>query len=65
MDSAIPLALHTTLSHLDKRITYVRMLFIDYSSASETIVSSKLVTKLRALGLNSSLRNWILDFMMG
>jgi hypothetical protein len=44
--------------HLDKRKTYVRMLFIDYSSAFNTIVT----TKLRTLGLNASLCNWILDF---
>jgi hypothetical protein len=30
---AIYIALHTALSHLDKRNTYVRMLFIDYRSA--------------------------------
>ena len=30
-DDAISIALHTALSHLDKRITYVRMLFSDYS----------------------------------
>ena len=28
-DNAISIALHTALSHLDKRNTYVRMLFID------------------------------------
>jgi hypothetical protein len=28
-------------------------------------VSSKLITKLRTLGLNISLCNWILDFLMG
>jgi hypothetical protein len=32
------IALHTALSHLDKRNTYVRMLFIDYSSVFNTIV---------------------------
>jgi hypothetical protein len=32
-DDAISIAAHTALSHLDKRNTYVRMLFIDYSSA--------------------------------
>ena len=37
-DDAISIALHTALSHLDKRNTYVRMLFIDYSSALNTIV---------------------------
>ena len=56
-------AISTALSHLDKRITYVRMLFIDYSLAFNTIVPSKLITKLRILGLNTSLCNWILDFL--
>jgi hypothetical protein len=32
-DDAISIALHSATSHLDKRNTYVRMLFIDYSSA--------------------------------
>ena len=32
-DDVISIALHTALSHLDKRNTYVSMLFIDYSSA--------------------------------
>ena len=41
------------------------MLFIDYSSAFNTIVPSKLITKLRTLGLNPSLCNWILDFLTG
>jgi hypothetical protein len=45
--------------------TYVRMLFIDYSSAFNTRVPSKLITKLRILGLNTSLCNWILDFLTG
>ena len=36
-DDAISIALHTALSHLDKRNSYVRMLFIDYSSAFNTI----------------------------
>jgi hypothetical protein len=64
-DDAISIALHTALSHLDKRNTYVRMLFIDYSSAFNTIVSTKLITKLRTLGLNTSVCNWILDFLTG
>ena len=59
------IALHTALSYLDKRNTYVKMLFMDYSSVLNTIVPSKLITKLRTLGLNTSLCNWILDFLMG
>jgi hypothetical protein len=41
--------------------TYLRMLFIDYSSVFNTIMPSKLVT----LGLNTSLCNWILDLWTG
>jgi hypothetical protein len=43
----------------------MRMLFIDYSAALNTIVPSNLITKLRILGLNTSLCNWILDFLTG
>ena len=56
---------HTALSHLDKRNIYVRMLFIDYSSAFNTILPSKLSIKLEALGLNPTLCNWVLDFLTG
>jgi hypothetical protein len=41
------------------------MLFIDHSSAFNTIVPTQLITKLRTLGLNTSLCNWILDFLTG
>ena len=64
-DDAIVITLHTALTHLDKRNTYVRMLFIDYSSAFNTIVPSKLVIKLETLGLDPALCNWILDFLTG
>jgi hypothetical protein len=64
-DDLIFIALHTALSHLEKRNTCVRMLFIDYSSAFNTIVPSQLITKVRILGLNTSLCNWILGFLMG
>ena len=60
-DDALSNALHTALSHLDKRNTYETMLFIDCSSAFNTIVPSKLMTKLGTLGQNISLSNWILD----
>jgi hypothetical protein len=41
------------------------MLFIDYNSVFNTIVPTKLITKLRILGLNTSLCNWILDILTG
>ena len=39
------------------------MLFIDNNLPFNTIVPSKLITKLRTPGLNTSLCNWILDFL--
>ena len=39
------------------------MLFIDYSSAFNTIVPIKLITKQMTLGLNTYLCNRILDFL--
>ena len=56
---------HCTLPYLDKRNTYARMLFIDYSSAFNTIVPCKLVIKLETLGLDPALCNWVLDFLTG
>ncbi|CDQ96003.1 unnamed protein product, partial [Oncorhynchus mykiss] len=64
-DDAISTTLHTALTHLDKRNTCVRMLFIDYSSAFNTIVPSKLFIKLETLGFDSALCNWVLDFLTG
>ncbi len=50
-DDAITFTLHTALSHLENKNTYVRMLFVDYSSAFNTIVPATLVEKLQTLGL--------------
>ena len=41
------------------------MLFIDYSSAFNSIVTSKLIIKLEALGLNPALCNRVLNFLTG
>ena len=53
-DDAVSIAVHTALSHLYKMNTYVRMLFIYSSSDFNTVVPSKLINKLRTLGLNTS-----------
>ena len=60
-DDTVSIILHTALSQLDKKNTYVTMLFIDYCSAYNTIVPTKLIT----MGQNTSLCNWILDFLTG
>lgn len=55
-EDTISTALRSTLSHLDNNI-YVRMLFIDFSSTFNTIIPSKIITKLTGLGINTGLSN--------
>ncbi len=57
-----PLLPHT---HWQQQWELARLLFIDYSSAFNTIVPIKLASKLTDLGLNSSLCDWIQDFLTG
>ncbi|KAK1785724.1 hypothetical protein P4O66_019073, partial [Electrophorus voltai] len=64
-DDAISTTLHRALTHLDKNGTYVRMLFIDFRSAFNSIVPQHLIGKLSLLGLNTSLCKWIQDFLIG
>ena len=64
-DDAISAALHSALTQLETKGSYVRMLFIDFSSAFNTIIPQQLIHKLDQLGLNTSLCNWLLDFLTG
>lgn len=63
VDDAVAFALHHTLQHLDSRGTYVRTLFLDYSSAFNTIRPGRLTEKLTDLGVPTPTCNWILDFL--
>ncbi|XP_070700872.1 transcriptional activator Myb-like [Pempheris klunzingeri] len=49
---AIAAVLHTSLSHLENKDSYIRMLFIDYSSVFNTVIPHKLTHKLFSLGLH-------------
>ena len=64
VEDAVSLALHLVLKHLDTPRSYARILFIDYSSAFNTIVPQKLFDKLIAMSLDPSLCYWILDFLL-
>ncbi len=65
-DDAISHILHSSLTHIDSSNgNYARLLFIDYISAFNTIVPTKLAVKLSDLGLNTSLCDWIQDFLTG
>ncbi|XP_061433262.1 uncharacterized protein LOC133358830 [Lethenteron reissneri] len=64
-EDAVATALHAALLHLEQPGSYVRMLFVDYSSAFNTILPHKLVEKLGDLGIPHSTCMWIYSFLSG
>ncbi|KAI4889402.1 hypothetical protein NFI96_034096, partial [Prochilodus magdalenae] len=62
-DDSISTILHLALSRLDNKDTYIKKLFIDFSSAFNTIIPQQLIGKLSLLRLNTSLCNWVLDYL--
>ncbi|KAI3374116.1 hypothetical protein L3Q82_005935 [Scortum barcoo] len=62
-EDAVSTVLHCVLSHLENKNTYARMLFVDFSSAFNTVIPSKLITKLGDLGISTPLRYWIMTFL--
>ncbi len=63
VDDAVNMGLHYILQHLDKSGTYVRILFVDFSSAFNTIIPTLLQTKLTQLSVPSSICQWITSFL--
>ena len=64
-DDAIAINVHELLNHAEKSKTYSRILFIDYSSAFNTIIPQKLYIKLlNDLKFPLTFCNWILDFLL-
>ena len=65
IDDAIAINIHEILNHCENKNTYARVLFIDYSSAFNTIVPAKLYSKLlNELKFPLYLCNWILNFLL-
>ncbi|KAI3361543.1 hypothetical protein L3Q82_013686 [Scortum barcoo] len=65
-EDAISSVVHTALTHLENlenKDSYVRLLFVDFTSAFNTIIPQTLVQKLTTLGLSLTLCNWVLDFL--
>uniref|UniRef100_A0A3B3HAC9 Reverse transcriptase domain-containing protein n=1 Tax=Oryzias latipes TaxID=8090 RepID=A0A3B3HAC9_ORYLA len=62
-EDAVAVALHSALNHLEQQQSYVRMLFVDYSSAFNTIIPDRLCNKLLTLGLPPLTCNWINNFL--
>ncbi len=51
------------LQHLDKSGTYARILFVDFSSAFNTIIPDTLQNKLTQLSVPTSICQWITSFL--
>ena len=64
VDDVVGLVLHWVLQHLEYPDTYTRILFVDYSSALNTVIPEKLFHKLRSLAIDASLCYWILNFLL-
>ncbi|KAL0173200.1 hypothetical protein M9458_033511, partial [Cirrhinus mrigala] len=63
VDDAVNIGLYFILQHLDRPGTYVRILFVDFSSAFNTIIPSLLHTKLNQLSVPTSICQWITSFL--
>ncbi|KAK3540897.1 hypothetical protein QTP86_003964 [Hemibagrus guttatus] len=63
VDDAVILALHFILQHLDSPGSYARILFVDFSSAFNTIIPALLRDKLFQLNVPDSMCSWITDFL--
>ncbi len=61
MDDAVNMGLHFILQHLDRPGTYVRILFVDFSSAFNTIIPNRLLPKLTQLSVPTSVCQWIIS----
>jgi len=65
VEDATALLTHRIFTHVETLGCYVRVLFIDFSSAFNTMRPSVLYTKLREMGVDESLSMWIMDYLRG
>ena len=63
VSDAVSAVVYSALTHLESRDSYVRLVYLDFSSAFNNIMPQTLVKKLLLLGLDLSLCNWVLDFL--
>lgn len=63
VDDAVNMGLHYILHHLDSPGTYARILFVDFSSAFNTIIPEILHQKLTQLTVPASTCQWITSFL--
>ncbi len=63
VDDAVNMELHYVLQHLDRPGAYVRILFVDFSSAFNTIIPNLLLPKLTQPSVPTSICQWINSFL--
>ncbi len=63
VDDAVNMGLHYILQHLDKPGNYARILFVDFSSAFNTIMPDLLSDKLTQLSVPTSICQWTTSFL--
>jgi hypothetical protein len=62
-DDACAVLTHLINQHLETQGTYARLLYVDFSSAFNTMLPSVLTEKLLAMGVAPSLCQWILSYL--
>ena len=62
-EDAIATLMHHLCSHLDNPQTSARVLFVDFSSAFNTIQPHLMMQKLREMNVSSALILWVHDFL--
>ena len=63
-EDAVLCLLHTLTQHLDTANASVRILFVDFSSAFNTISPNLLIRKLENMSVNRQLIRWVADFLI-
>ncbi len=63
VDDAVNMGLHYILQHLDKPGNNARILFVDLSSAFNSIMPDLLSDKLTPLSVSTSIGQWIISFL--
>ncbi len=63
VDDAVNMGLHYILQYLDRPGTYVSILFVDFSSAFNTIIPDTLQNKLTQLSIPTSICQWLTSFL--
>ncbi|KAK3521223.1 hypothetical protein QTP70_001045 [Hemibagrus guttatus] len=63
VDDAVNMGMHYIMQYLDRPGNFARILFVDYCSAFNTIISDLLQTKLMEISVPTPICQWITNFL--